>query len=128
MPKKLTTGLYDKVFTEGNHNAVEGDPSLRAHTDKLQNHAGVRLLSQHLNQLIERALAGQPEKDRVELANDLIRIIEKNTRDGVVQQSDFVTNTRLKELARRRSIPHKHTNQTTGDTTFTFRIVNECSK
>ncbi|MYJ56108.1 MAG: DUF3427 domain-containing protein [Rhodothermaceae bacterium] len=99
MPKKLVPGLYDKVFTEGNQHAVEGDPSLRVHTDKLQNHTGVRLLSQHLNQIIERALAGQSEKDRVELANDLIRIIEKNTRDGVVQQSDFVTNTWLKELS-----------------------------
>ncbi|MXY08674.1 MAG: DUF3427 domain-containing protein [Rhodothermaceae bacterium] len=100
MPKKLTAGLYDKAFTEGNQHAVEKDPSLRAHTDKLQNHTGVRLLSQHLNQLIERALAGQSEENRVELANDLIRIIEKKTRGSVAQQSDFVTNAWLKELAR----------------------------
>ena len=99
MPTKLVPGLYDKVFTEGNHHVVEKDPSLRAHTEKLQNRTGVRLLSQHLNKLIERALTDQSEKNRVELANELIQIIEKNTRGRVVQQSDFVTNTRLKELA-----------------------------
>ncbi|MCY4672608.1 MAG: DUF3427 domain-containing protein [Bacteroidetes bacterium] len=100
MPEKLTTGLYDKVFTEGNHDVVEEDPSLRAHTERLQNHTGARLLSQHLNKLIERALTGQHTKAQVELTNHLIRIIEKNTRGDVVQQSDFVTNTRLKELVR----------------------------
>ena len=99
MPKKLVPGLYDKVFTEGNQHAVEKDPSLRAHTEELQNHTGVRLLSQHLNQLIERALVDQSEEDRIELANELIQIIEKNTRGSVAQPSDFVTNTWLKELA-----------------------------
>lgn len=100
MSKKLATGLYDKVFTEGNHRAVEQDPSLLAHTEKLQDHTGAKLLSQHLNKLIERALTSKSETDQVELTNHLIRIIEKNTRGDVVQQSDFVTNSRLKELAR----------------------------
>ena len=100
MSKKLATGLYDKVFTEGNHHAVEQDPSLLAHTERLQDHTGARLLSQHLNKLIERALTSKSKTDQVELTNFLIRIIEKNTRGDVVQQSDFVTNSRLKELAR----------------------------
>ncbi len=100
MPKKLTTGLYDKVLTEGDHYVVEGDPLLRAYTEELQNHTGVRLLSQHLNKLIERALTGQHTEAQVELTNHLIRIIEESPRGDVVQQSDFVTNTRLKELVR----------------------------
>ncbi len=100
MPKKLTAGLYDKVYTEGDHYVVEEDPLLRAYTEELQNHTGVRLLSQHLNKLIERALTGQHTEAQVELTNHLIRIIEKSPRGDVVQQSDFVTNTRLKELVR----------------------------
>ncbi len=104
MPENLKPGLYDVVLSEIFSQAIEKDPSLQAHKDPLEDDTGVRLLSQHLNKLIERALTDQKTaNEQIELTNRLIRIIVQYAPD-LVQESDFATSDLLKELTRRISI------------------------
>ena len=104
MPENLKPGLYDVVLSERFSQTIEKDPSLQAHKDPLKDDTGVRLLSQHLNKLIERALTDQKTaKKQIELTNHLIQIIIQYTPD-LVKESDFATTELLKELTRGISI------------------------
>lgn len=104
MSDKLEPGLYDVVVTEKFSQAIEKDPLLHAHTDPLKDDTGDRLLSQHLNKLIECALTNQKtEEEKLELTNRLIQVIVQYA-PASVQESDFATNRLLKELTRTISI------------------------
>ena len=104
MPENLKPGLYDVVLSERFSQAIEKNPSLQAFIDPLENDTGIRLLSQHLNKLIERALTGQKTaKEQIELTNRLIQIIAQYAPD-LVQESDSATSDLLKELAQGISI------------------------
>ena len=100
MEKKLLSGLYEKVITKGDQEAIDGDRSVLAYRKNLKDHIGARLLSHHLYQLIQRAFEGQSEKDRIELTNLIIQVLNENTKDGVMSPSDFVTESRLEEIVR----------------------------
>ncbi|MCY4158792.1 MAG: DUF3427 domain-containing protein [Bacteroidetes bacterium] len=138
MSKRLVAGLYDKVYTEGNQRVVQKNPSLKAFTKQLENQNAGRLLSQHLNKLIERVLGGIPEKNHVELTNHLIQIIAENTSHHLIQKSDFVTGERLEELVegaqaisnvptKRPSIPLSHSELLT-NTDSDYRIGRELKR
>ena len=107
MPENLEPGLYDVVLSERFSQAIKNDPSLLAYKDPLENDSGVRLLSQYLNKLIERALTGQKTaKEQIELTNHLIQIIAQYAPE-LVQESDSATSDLLKELTQRISISAK---------------------
>ncbi|MXW14669.1 MAG: DUF3427 domain-containing protein [Rhodothermaceae bacterium] len=104
MPENPEPGLYDVVLSERFSQAIEKNPSLQAYIDPLEDDTGVRLLSQHLNKLIERALIGQKTaRDQIALTNRLIQIIARYA-PGLVQESDSATSDLLKELTTRISI------------------------
>lgn len=101
MTGKLVPGLYDVVITNKIQQSIEKDPSILAIKDELTDDTGVRLLSRHLLNLIERALTDlKTEEEQIELTNHLVQVIVQYAPD-LVQKSDSVRNALLKELKRR---------------------------